>query len=136
MTDSGMNFHEKAPKIPPRILCIGMPVRVRSEVTDSIPTQITLQLAVDKFLHLKRDSLGWRETVEQVSWTIDTIVVSGSIRSNLYEAMDSAANGALPRSARIRLVTLLAEPIAEPDSKDAAHAAQDQRREREQVPAP
>src|SRR5258708_15195722 len=27
MTDSGMNFHARAPKIPPRILCIGMPVR-------------------------------------------------------------------------------------------------------------
>ena len=27
MTESGMNFREKAPKIPPRILCIGMPVR-------------------------------------------------------------------------------------------------------------
>src|SRR5712675_1580613 len=27
MTDSGMNFHAAAPKIPPRILCIGMPVR-------------------------------------------------------------------------------------------------------------
>src|SRR4051812_10142010 len=27
MTDSRMNFHAKAPKIPPRILCIGMPVR-------------------------------------------------------------------------------------------------------------
>ena len=27
MTDPGMNFHDKAPKIPPRILCIGMPVR-------------------------------------------------------------------------------------------------------------
>ncbi len=27
MTDPRMNFHEKAPKIPPRILCIGMPVR-------------------------------------------------------------------------------------------------------------
>ena len=27
MTDSGMNFHDKAPKIPPRILCIGIPVR-------------------------------------------------------------------------------------------------------------
>jgi sulfofructose kinase len=27
MTDSGMNFHVTAPKIPPRILCIGMPVR-------------------------------------------------------------------------------------------------------------
>ena len=27
MTESGMNFRENAPKIPPRILCIGMPVR-------------------------------------------------------------------------------------------------------------
>src|SRR5580698_10411503 len=27
MTDSAMNFHASAPKIPPRILCIGMPVR-------------------------------------------------------------------------------------------------------------
>src|SRR6201996_1807954 len=27
MTDSDMNFHAAAPKIPPRILCIGMPVR-------------------------------------------------------------------------------------------------------------
>jgi hypothetical protein len=30
---------------------------------------------------------------------------------------------------------LLAESIAEPDSKDAAHATQDQRRKREEVPA-
>jgi sulfofructose kinase len=27
MTDARMNFQDKAPKIPPRILCIGMPVR-------------------------------------------------------------------------------------------------------------
>src|SRR5258708_26271942 len=27
MTDSGMNFHAAGPNIPPRILCIGMPVR-------------------------------------------------------------------------------------------------------------
>ena len=27
MTDPGMNFQDKAPKIPPRILCIGQPVR-------------------------------------------------------------------------------------------------------------
>jgi sulfofructose kinase len=27
MMDSRMNFHDKAPKIPPHILCIGMPVR-------------------------------------------------------------------------------------------------------------
>ena len=27
MTDASMNFQDRAPKIPPRILCIGMPVR-------------------------------------------------------------------------------------------------------------
>src|SRR6266853_1030107 len=31
MTDPGMNFHAAAPKIPPRILCIGMPVRGSKE---------------------------------------------------------------------------------------------------------
>jgi len=37
MTDSGMNFHDKAPKIPPRILCIGMPVRDLTFNTPSVP---------------------------------------------------------------------------------------------------
>jgi murein DD-endopeptidase MepM/ murein hydrolase activator NlpD len=96
-----------------RTIKIGMPVRTRSEISDSIPTQITMQLAVDRFLHLRRDSSGWLETVEQVAWAMDTVVVSGTIRSNLYEAMDSAAIGALPRSARYRLVNLLAEDIFE-----------------------
>jgi murein DD-endopeptidase MepM/ murein hydrolase activator NlpD len=98
-------------RIPPNLA-----VRVRSDVNDSIPSEITLQLAVDKFLHLKRDSVGWKEEVEQVAWVMDTIVISGDIapnRSNLYLAMDSAAVGALPRSARYRLVNLLAEDIFE-----------------------
>ena len=37
MTDSGMNFHEKAPKIPPRVLCIGMPVRDLTFNTPGVP---------------------------------------------------------------------------------------------------
>jgi murein DD-endopeptidase MepM/ murein hydrolase activator NlpD len=94
-----------------RYLRAGMPVTVRSEENDSVPASITLQLAVDKFLHLKRDSLGWSEMVETVAWETDTVVVSGAIRTNLYEAMDSAAVGALPRSAREQLVIALAEDI-------------------------
>jgi murein DD-endopeptidase MepM/ murein hydrolase activator NlpD len=96
-----------------RNLRVPMPVRVRSEETDSLPTYITLQLAVDKFLHLKRDSSGWNETVEQVAWTMDTIVVAGTIRSNLYAAMDSAAIGALPARARYALVNRIADDIYE-----------------------
>src|SRR3954471_12048358 len=37
MTDFQMNFHDKAPKIPPRILCIGMPVRDLTFNTPGVP---------------------------------------------------------------------------------------------------
>ena len=37
MTDSRMNFQAQAPKIPPRILCIGMPVRDLTFHTPSVP---------------------------------------------------------------------------------------------------
>src|ERR1700694_2381562 len=37
MTDPGMNFHANAPKIPPRILCIGMPVRALTFRVRGVP---------------------------------------------------------------------------------------------------
>src|SRR5207247_9848032 len=37
MTYSRMNFQPKAPKIPPRILCIGMPVRDLTFNTPGVP---------------------------------------------------------------------------------------------------
>ena len=37
MTDSQMNFHAKGPKIPPRILCIGMPVRDLTFRIEALP---------------------------------------------------------------------------------------------------
>jgi sulfofructose kinase len=39
MTDSGMNFHAAAPKIPPRILCIGMPVRDLTFRVGAVPAR-------------------------------------------------------------------------------------------------
>jgi sugar/nucleoside kinase (ribokinase family) len=39
MTDTGMNFHARAPKIPPRILCIGMPVRDLTFRTPGVPAR-------------------------------------------------------------------------------------------------
>jgi sulfofructose kinase len=37
MTDSRMNFQDKGPKIPPRILCIGMPVRDLTFRIEALP---------------------------------------------------------------------------------------------------
>jgi sugar/nucleoside kinase (ribokinase family) len=39
MTDSGMNFHETAPKIPPRILCVGIPVRDLTFRVQGVPAR-------------------------------------------------------------------------------------------------
>src|ERR1700751_5535305 len=39
MTDPAMNFHAKGPKIRPRILCIGMPVRDLTFRTPSVPAR-------------------------------------------------------------------------------------------------
>src|ERR1700749_4397685 len=39
MTDPRMNFHERAPKIAPRILCIGIPVRDLTFRTQRVPAR-------------------------------------------------------------------------------------------------
>src|ERR1700759_4146426 len=39
MTDSSVNFHVGAPKIPPRIVCIGMPVRDLTFRTPTVPAR-------------------------------------------------------------------------------------------------
>jgi sugar/nucleoside kinase (ribokinase family) len=39
MTDPGRNFHDRAPKIPPRILCIGIPVRDLTFRTPKVPAR-------------------------------------------------------------------------------------------------
>jgi murein DD-endopeptidase MepM/ murein hydrolase activator NlpD len=87
----------------------GMPVTFRSEHPDSAPSEIVLQLAIDRLLHLKRDGSTWREVEENLPWTTDTIVVAGVIGSTLYEAMDSSAAGVMPSGARQQLTWSLAD---------------------------
>lgn len=90
----------------------GMPVTIRSDSTGAV-NEVTLQLAVDHFLHLKRtaaaDSDTWIGDDEKLPWTTDTILVSGVIASNLYRAMDSSAANDLPKRARDQLTNALAD---------------------------
>jgi murein DD-endopeptidase MepM/ murein hydrolase activator NlpD len=97
-----------AKMIDPRRIPVGMPVVVRSDTTDTLKTEVILQLAVDRFLHLQRDTTGWTALEERLPWKTDTIVVSGTVRTNLYAAMDSGAVGVLPFSARQDLTISLA----------------------------
>ena len=90
---------------------VGLPVTVRGRGADSVPSEVVIKLTEDRFLHLQRDSTGWTETTEALEWTTDTLVVTGTIRSNLYRAMDSAAGDILPKGARDRLVFAMADSI-------------------------
>jgi murein DD-endopeptidase MepM/ murein hydrolase activator NlpD len=87
----------------------GMPVTIRSESADSTPSEVTLQLSVDRLLHLRRTGDSWTGVEERVPWAIDTIVVGGTIASNLYAAMDASAKTDLPSSARQQLAWALAD---------------------------
>ncbi|HEX2717483.1 MAG TPA: M23 family metallopeptidase [Gemmatimonadaceae bacterium] len=93
----------------PRRIPAGMPVTVKSQPEDSLPSEIVLHLAVDRLLTLKRTDAGWTETDERLPWTTDTIAVAGRVNSTLYEALDSAAADLLPSRARAELAWTLAD---------------------------
>ena len=87
----------------------GMPVTFKTGTADSMPSEVTLQLSIDHLLKLERTGDRWVATHERLPWKTDTIVVGGTISSNLYQAMDSSAGGDLPSAARQQLAWSLAD---------------------------
>jgi murein DD-endopeptidase MepM/ murein hydrolase activator NlpD len=97
-----------ASALDPRRLPAGMRVITQSVDQDSVPTGIVLQLAVDRLLHLTRTDSGWVEREERLPWVTDTMVVTGSIQSTLYDAIDDGAPD-LPAPARAELAWSVAD---------------------------
>ena len=87
----------------------GMPVTIKSEASDSVPSEVTLQVATDRLLHLRRSGESWVGDDERLPWTTDTIVVGGTIASNLYDAMNVSTKNDLPAAARQQLAWSLAD---------------------------
>jgi murein DD-endopeptidase MepM/ murein hydrolase activator NlpD len=87
----------------------GMPVTVRSDSAGSAPREIVFQLAPDRLLHVRHtgDST-WTSSEERLPWVTDTLVVSGRIEDNLYQALDDSAT-VLPKGARAELAWTLAD---------------------------
>lgn len=96
-----------APFVDERRVIAGTIVTVK-QVTDSAPSEIALQPAIDHVIHLRRIGAQWSAQDERLQWTTDTMVVSGSIHTNLYAAMD-AAIPSLPKHTREELTWALAD---------------------------
>ena len=92
-----------------RYLRAGMPVDVTSDSAGEIPRELVFHLGVDRLLRMVRSDSGWTGTEEKLPWTTDTVVVGGTIRSSLYQAMDSSAAKFFPGRAKDELTWALAD---------------------------
>jgi murein DD-endopeptidase MepM/ murein hydrolase activator NlpD len=97
-----------APFVDERRVIAGTVVLVKRAAADSQPSEIALQPAIDHVIHLRRTPTGWTAQDEKLPWTTDTMVVAGTIHTNLYAAMDAGAP-TLPKHAREELAWGLAD---------------------------
>lgn len=98
---------KSAPFVDERRVISGTVVTVK-HLPDSTPSEIALQPAIDHVIHLRRTGSQWSAQDEKLPWTTDTMIVSGTIHTNLYAAMDSAIPS-LPKHAREELTWGLAD---------------------------
>jgi murein DD-endopeptidase MepM/ murein hydrolase activator NlpD len=87
----------------------GMPVLVSRLDSDSVPSTVVFELAIDRILTVQRTDSGWVSREDRLPWTTDTLVVRGTIASTLYGAMDASALALLPAAARAELAGELAD---------------------------
>ena len=87
----------------------GTTVVARGLSSDSLPSEVTYQPAVDEIVRLRYVGGVWSSVVERLAWTTDTIAAVGAIRTSLAEAVNSAVGDRLPRAKRSEMVWKLAD---------------------------
>jgi len=102
------NLLRAATTLDDRRVPAGLALTSRTLDTDSIPSELIFQLAIDRILTVRRSDTGWVSTEEKLPWTTDTVAVTGKIISTLYDALD-AAEGDLPSNTRAELAWALAD---------------------------
>ena len=77
----------------PRLVRRGMRVSFGGTRGDSVPSQVSMHVSVDRVVRLVRSDSGWTARVDSIPWTTDTLVVRGEITDNLYQGIDAANSG-------------------------------------------
>jgi murein DD-endopeptidase MepM/ murein hydrolase activator NlpD len=85
----------------------GMEV-LASGPADSLPTEIELHPTVDRIVRVRRTADGWVGSEERLPWKTDTVTVSGTITSSLFQAIDEGA-ATFSRRARAELTYAVAD---------------------------
>lgn len=87
----------------------GIPVTFRGRTADSLPSEVVVQLGIDRLVRLTRNEGEWTGSEELLPWTTDTTVISGTIDVTLYGAIDGVAKELLPARQRAELAWSLAD---------------------------
>lgn len=100
----------RAADVDARRVPAGLRVRTRrSAHPDSAPSEVVLQVAIDRLVRLRLTPAGWAGAEERIPWTTDTVIVAGAIESSLYEATRTAGEDLLPGGARTELAWKIAD---------------------------
>ena len=92
-----------------RYLRAGMSVEVTADSAGESPRELVFHLGVDRLLRMVRSDSGWTGTEEKLAWKTDTVVVGGTIRASLYQAIDSSATPYFPGRSKDELAWALAD---------------------------
>ena len=95
--------------IEPRFLRAGMPVDFTADSAGVEPRELVFHLGIDRLLRMRRSEQGWVGVEERLPWTTDTVVVGGTIKSSLYQAMEAGAAQYFPARAKDELSWALAD---------------------------
>jgi murein DD-endopeptidase MepM/ murein hydrolase activator NlpD len=92
-----------------RYLRAGMRLEATSDSAGVPPRELVFHLGVDRLLRIVRSDSGWTGREERLPWTTDTVVVAGTIRSTLYQAIEESASEYFPGRAKDELTWALAD---------------------------
>lgn len=104
-----LNVIRAATPLNPRRLRPGLAVEISGDTTDTRPQEIRFRLAVDRIVRLARSGDQWAATEEVLPWSIDTLLVRGTVVSSLYQAIGMGSEGLLSGRARDELAWSIAD---------------------------
>lgn len=93
----------------PRRIPAGMPIELRGDTTDERPIEVRFRLAVDRIMRVARTGDAWAATEEVLPWTVDTVMLRGTVREHLYQAIGDGSDSLLVGRARDELAWAIAD---------------------------
>lgn len=96
----------------PRRVPKGKVFEFATPVGGTAPERVRVRLDDDAFVVAERAAEGWRGSREEITWTINTARVAGTVQSSLYETIDELVpDTMLDRQGRAQLAWDLADEV-------------------------